>query len=801
MGAPTIPNIRNTPLAENQQITVAWSAPSSGQPLSYRLTLNPGNQVVTGIPGSYSEFTFGSLTNGTQYSISIDATNDGSIYGPAANFLPSSPGGPPSTAPINARAAPSGSNGITVSWNAPNPLPTPPPNFYIISSANAYQGDSPVKIVQQTSAGNSINIPNIDPTRAYQYSVQAVNDVGYGPLTTTNNISFNQNGGVFDWGTTLLANPETGGPNFIVNPNSVTSDSENNIYVGLSYTMSSLVINNYYSTLGNGTISTTRVATLVSTSGLYFTPTNNLNSALLKYSSTGQLQWIAPAIRGNPLTIAYSVTPLAIKTDSQNNVYATYSYNNSIDFYNATNSFDPQFTSTGTFFARTPIPAAQSIAIVKYTSSGIIQSITPIRTGLPTAGFTLGGNSLQIDSQDNVYVTFGSSSNPTFYKYTGISGSSFTISTSALMPQSIRGTVNFLAKYNSNMDIQWATYTSYGFSPLALDSNANIYITTNISSPSTTIFQYGGVSSARFLVSTYGTMLVSTSASYQSALNKYDTNGQAQWATQIFASTATTTGITINSLTTDINNNSIISGNHFSNVPQFHSFLQRTSDGFISTGVSGIFSPNTTSRGTFLTMYNTNGQFMKASGMTTNVTNINALTTLHVTDTLGNSYVRTNFSAAPLSATLSYSDYYSTVNSTIQTIQNMAWTRPFNNSTIATQTYTLQKYDSNLQMQYVLSFSNGPPYVSTMPIVANSICTDRTNALYIVGWTSTISSFAGLEPDLRTPAAPSYIPVPQWQGLRGPPYSGATLFIQTSSLALSSPMVSTGTYGYILRYK
>jgi hypothetical protein len=339
---------------------------------------------------------------------------------------------------------------------------------------------------------------------------------------------------------------------------------------------------------------------------------------------------------------------------------------------------------------------------------------------------------------------------------------------------------------------------------IAVDSNGNCYVTAFISSPSTTIYQYGGsnaglnpgVAPGLFMVSTYGTMLVSTSRSYQTLLTKYNTNGQVEWATQVFSASSTNTGVVGNAVTTDMYGNVFIAGSNSSNAPQFHSFQQRTSDGFISTTITGILDYRPSTFSEFIAKYDSNGQFMRVSGMSNFINNLNGPLSNFVvkTDYLGNIYVNSGMAVAA-NLFFTYFDYFSTIGSNIQSIPAMTFLKPFTTPSGVINFHTIRKYNNDLQLQYLMCFSNAP-FVSTNFGISN-ICIDRTNALYIVG--SALNSTIGTGVGITTPQ--TFIPVPQWQGNRGPFYAGTIGFLQTSSLALSSPMVSSGTYGYILRYK
>jgi PKD repeat protein len=73
-----------TAVAGDASATVSWSPPATnGAPItSYTLTLAPGGQAVT-VPGSVTSATVVNLTNGTSYTFTVTATNEGGT-GPAS---------------------------------------------------------------------------------------------------------------------------------------------------------------------------------------------------------------------------------------------------------------------------------------------------------------------------------------------------------------------------------------------------------------------------------------------------------------------------------------------------------------------------------------------------------------------------------------------------------------------------------------------------------------------------------------------------------------------------------------------
>jgi hypothetical protein len=213
--------------------------------------------------------------------------------------------------------------------------------------------------------------------------------------------------------------------------------------------------------------------------------------------------------------------------------------------------------------------------------------------------------------------------------------------------------------------------------------------------------------------------------------------------------------------------------------------------------VTGILDYRPTAMGEFIAKYNTNGQFLRVSGMSNAITaGQQVLSNFNIiSDYLGNVYMASGLGSAT-SFDFTYFDQFSTIGSNIQSLRVMSFSKNIPNAAGTANTSVLRKYNNDLQFQYLLHFSNAP-YISTALFGISNICIDRTNALYIVG--SALNSTIGTGVGITTPQ--TFIPVPQWQGMRGPPYGGATSYFQTSNIALSSPMVSTGTYSFIMRYK
>jgi hypothetical protein len=122
--------------------------------------------------------------------VSIQATNDGSLYGPASTFRPFQPGFPP-TAPVSTCSAALLTSTIAaVTWTPPLVQPIAPLlGYYLLSSS-----DNPSDTIYRYSAypsQTSFIFSNLNPTSAYRFFVQPVNAPGYGPSLSTNTVVFN----------------------------------------------------------------------------------------------------------------------------------------------------------------------------------------------------------------------------------------------------------------------------------------------------------------------------------------------------------------------------------------------------------------------------------------------------------------------------------------------------------------------------------------------------------------------------------------------------------------------------------
>ena len=294
----------------------------------------------------------------------------------------------------------------------------------------------------------------------------------------------------------------------------VTTDSVNNAYL-IGYTDSSPVTINNFSTVSSGII-------LASTFGTLSTSNIDLNSYIVKYNNLGQAQW-ATNIQNNNTTLR------AITTDTNNNVYVTGSVlgvGNNL-YINSFSTVSSAVILTSTF-GELITGGFYSNFLTKYNSSGQAQWATSIQ------GFSDTGIAVTTDSLNNVYVLDYGSSNPiTIRSFSTVSSGIILQSTFATLSSFSNNDIRLL-KYNSAGQAQWGTTMGgpgfdVGFR-MTNDRNDNIYLYGyTLGSNPLTIRSFSTISSSYIVQSTFGVL----SSSNQAFVVKYNSNGQAQWATNI----------------------------------------------------------------------------------------------------------------------------------------------------------------------------------------------------------------------------------------------------------------------------
>jgi hypothetical protein len=322
--------------------------------------------------------------------------------------------------------------------------------------------------------------------------------------------------------------------------NSITTDSNNNVYV-------------------TGYVTATAGTNITIDGSGYAKPSSNTDAYIVKYNSSGAIQYVK--FIGNGLL----TTGNAITTDSNNNVYVTghlYAYaGTSITIDGASYSSPGSYNDT---------------FIVKYNSSGAVQHVKFIGGG----GYDV-GKSITTDSNNNLYVTGYVGGN---------AGTTITIDGSGYAKPSDLIDA-YIVKYNSSGAIQYVKFigSSYNDSgnSITTDSNNNVYVT-------------GLVGDA--IITIDGSGYAKPSNNNDAYIVKYNSSGAVQYVKFISSSSNNDSG---NSITTDGNNNVYVTG-----------YVGGLPGDIITIDGSGYAKPNDVSNCAFIVKYNSSGnvQYVKFIG-------------------------------------------------------------------------------------------------------------------------------------------------------------------------------------------
>jgi hypothetical protein len=481
---------------------------------------------------------------------------------------------------------------------------------------------------------------------------------------------------------------------------SLAIDSSNNVYITGQYTSSDAS--------GNVIIYNGSNSSLPLPSSYTLPPTSSRsNMFLIKYDPSGQTQW-ATCI--NP---TYNILSFgrSIIIDTFNTIYITGSC---ISYYPI--FYDASGTSQSSSTVSIPVYNFTGSYLAKYDSNGIAQSVAYLNGfGQDLSNSACQCRSIITDSANNVYITGQYQSNQPIYLYE-FNGSSQVLSLFTLPFTSSNAL--FLIKYNSSGKIQWATYlngtgSDIGFS-LAIDQSNNIYITGQyINTSGTLIVQdASGYSQTptNITLPNYG----STSAVF---LIKYNSSGQAQWAT-VFNGSSADIGY---SLITDISNNVYVSGQYIQATASGNVIVYNgVSSGSADASGSNIRLPPTSSLGNtpamFLIKYDSSGQAQWATYL--NGTGSDAGYSL-VSDSTNNIYITGQYNSTDAGNVIVYN---STSSTTLPAPSGI--TLPSISSSIAV---FLIKYDSSGQVIWATYF-NGTGFDA-----GYSLARDSTNNIYITG--------------------------------------------------------------------
>jgi hypothetical protein len=329
------------------------------------------------------------------------------------------------------------------------------------------------------------------------------------------------------------------------------------------------------------------------------------------------------------------------------------------------------------------------------------------------------GYSVAVDSLNNLYVT-GQYNSSSIVILQDVSGNGQTPSSVSL--PAVLSNAAFLIKYNSSGQAQWATYldgtnTDIGYS-VAVDSLNNLYVTGQYQSTSLVTLQ--NASGNGQAPSSITLPITSSTAAF---IMKYNSNGQAQWATYLDG----TSGDIGYSVAVDSSNNIYITGQY-----QSTSLVTLQDASGNSQTNSSITLPIVSTNAVFLIKYNSSGQVQWATyfnGTGNDIGNSVAV------DSSNNLYITGQYQSTSLVNLQDASGNTQTPSLvTLPAVSNSA--------------AVIMKYKSNGQAQWATYFDG------TSFDRGQSIALDSSNNIYITGVYSstTIITLQNVSGNTQTPS-------------------------------------------------
>ena len=272
---------------------------------------------------------------------------------------------------------------------------------------------------------------------------------------------------------------------------------------------------------------------------------------IVKFNTSLNPEWAT--IVGN---ISGTQKPYSLTTDQFGNVYAAIRHETISSASIQVPSFISPPATPGGEINLTPVLSRATLSIignssiiVKYSSSGQVSGVAYIRDTNNDTNNTIIITSMTIDSSNNLCITgvFGGRTGAqtpgiTINNFINITGT--TINTSVFGNLALTGTPNtnfniMVIKFNSSLQGIWVTKLSSTYtngiqgpnSSITVDNSNNIYITGRYVTSNLLINNFSGITGTTINVSSFGALpFVATSPVY---LVKYNSDGTAQWATQI----------------------------------------------------------------------------------------------------------------------------------------------------------------------------------------------------------------------------------------------------------------------------
>jgi hypothetical protein len=428
----------------------------------------------------------------------------------------------------------------------------------------------------------------------FTYVLGAISVTPFGTLTNAGGndcfiVKYSSSGQV-QWATSINGTASDTGIGIAVN-------TDGNVYVTGFYT--STVSFRNFSNVTEGAITTSVYGTLTNAGGN--------DCFIVKYSSSGQAQW-ATSIGGTGTDLGRSIAVVK-DVNGNDNIYVTGQYSTPSVTINSYLSVSETKVINSVQFGVVTISSIETL-IIKYDKDGQAQWVSGISNS--------SGRSIAVDGGGNVYVT-GSGNSLIIRSFASyVLGGAITRTTYGTLTTA--GLEDcFIVKYDKDGQAQWATNIGGSSNDqglgIAVDATGNVYVTGIYSSANVTIRNSTPPPVAGGIITTsvYGTLAnnITTGTSNDCFIVKYNTLGQAQWATSISGIGSSDQG---NSIAVDTTGNVYVTGQYAGSVliNNFNSI----SNEFINTPLYVTLGNNNTSNlDCFIVKYDKDGQAQWATNI------------------------------------------------------------------------------------------------------------------------------------------------------------------------------------------